>query len=69
MNKLEAITKLAEYDHAILSPEEAAAIAEPFGVEPYIATYQDSRSEFKGITLCGDANASALRRTKRKDYA
>jgi hypothetical protein len=32
MTKLESITKLVEYDHAILTVERAAELAEPFDI-------------------------------------
>lgn len=52
--RMEAIRKLRTHDHAILTTEAAQELAAPFDVEPRVATFQDSRSDFKGITLYGD---------------
>lgn len=48
-----AIGELRTHDHAILTVEAAVRLAAPFGIEPQVATFQDSRSEFKGVTLNG----------------
>jgi hypothetical protein len=52
--KQKLINMLHDYHHSILTPEGAQAYCDAFGVPvPKMREYQDSRSEFKGITLDG----------------
>jgi hypothetical protein len=51
--KLEAVKELSGYDHSFLTPKFVALICEPFGFDPkeFIYKAQDTRSEFKGLTI------------------
>lgn len=53
MTKLKAIKELKKYDHSFLSPEGAKEIAKPFNFKPPLAIKEDTRSQFKGLTLYG----------------
>lgn len=62
MTKKEAIDKLIGYDHAILSPETARGIAQPFGLADKvpISHFTDDRNEPKGIRLNDPANNDGI---------
>ena len=59
---------MVKFDHALLTPETAKAICEPFGIEPNLGKHRDTRSQFKGLTLSG-INPETGKEFVEGDYA
>jgi hypothetical protein len=53
MTKLKAIETLYNGDHQFFSPEVATQIINAFGLKLKLQRQQDTRSQFKGLTLFG----------------
>jgi hypothetical protein len=55
LTKLEAVRKLATYDHSFLTPEGARSFAEPFGMKVYTQKVRANMGDAKGLYVEGVA--------------
>lgn len=53
-NLIKRVEELKDYSHTFLSPEGVDHFLKPFGIKPSLRIAQDTRNEFKGLTLEGD---------------